>query len=82
MKLSTSKEYAVFLHRMVHVYFYIAWYMYASCQFASCKSEVVAKVQVCKSWLVASVRVNGRCAHFNVKLLHLSRFPGLGGPGQ
>ena len=30
--------------------------------------SVVAVVQVCKSWLVASVRVNGRCAQFNVKL--------------
>ncbi len=27
----------------------------------------------CKSWLVASLRVIGRCAHFNVKLLHCFR---------
>ena len=40
----------------------------------------VCKLQVCKSfsqsWLVASIRVIGRCAHFNVKLLHFNfNFP-------
>ncbi len=32
---------------------------------ARCKS-------LSQSWLVAGLRLNGRCAHFNVKLLHFS----------
>ncbi len=40
---------------------------------ASCKS-------VSQSWLVASLRVIGRCAHFNVNSLHSSLSIHLSGP--